>query len=87
MRLMYVFRMMNPAEHIRLSVFGCGTQARFAELLDTTQATVSRWESNGIIPRTRMDLIRSLAIQSGLEWDDRWFFESPDHQTIQGSDR
>ena len=70
-------RMMNPAEHIRITVFGCPTQAKFAELLDTTQATVSRWESDGVIPRHRMIDIRTLAKCRGFEWNDRWFFEAP----------
>lgn len=68
---------MNPVEHIRKNVFGCETQARFAELLGTSQVNVSRWETKGRVPGDRMAHIRRLAVESGLNWNDTLFFEAP----------
>lgn len=67
----------NPVVHIRESVFGCATQDAWAELLGTTQATVSRWETAGRIPGPKQELIREKARRRRIEWDDRWFFAVP----------
>jgi len=64
----------NPVVHIRTAVFGCKTQDAFAELLGTTQPTVSRWETWGRIPGHRQGLVREAARKRGISWDDRWFF-------------
>jgi transcriptional regulator with XRE-family HTH domain len=67
---------MNALRHIRKHVFQC-TQTEFASLAGVGQASVSRWE-NGVEPsRDEMAAIRQAAVDRGLEWDDRWFFESP----------
>jgi len=67
----------TPITHIRTKVFGCPTQAAFADLIGVTQPTVSRWE-NGVEPdRGAMARIRDAAVARGLEWDDRLFFEVP----------
>lgn len=68
---------MTPVEHIRRHVFDL-TQAAFAGIAGTTQASVSRWEAELQEPdRDEMGLIRAEAIRRGLSWDDRWFFEVP----------
>lgn len=71
---------MTPIEHIRTRVFRT-TQAVFAEIAGTTQASVSRWESGVQTPgQTEMASIRAEAAQRGLAWDDRWFFELPEKE-------
>jgi transcriptional regulator with XRE-family HTH domain len=66
-----------PIVHIRQAIFGCDTQAAFAGLIGVTQPTVSRWE-NGVEPdRAAMARIREAAVDRGIDWDDRWFFEVP----------
>jgi transcriptional regulator with XRE-family HTH domain len=72
---------MQPITHIRKSVFGL-TQAAFAEVAGTTQATVSRWEAGEFEPdRDDLARIRSAALERDLPWDDRWFFEAPPNQS------
>jgi len=67
---------MNALRHIRKHVFGL-TQTEFASLAHVGQASVSRWE-NGVAPSLEeMAAIRLAAIDRGIEWDDRWFFELP----------
>ena len=68
---------MNALRHIRKHIFHA-TQTEFAELAGVVQATVSRWE-NGVAPSlVEMQAIRHAAVNRGLEWDDRWFFEIPE---------
>lgn len=69
--------MTNPVTYIRCQVFACGTQQAFAEMIGTTQASVSRWERVGRIPGHKQLLIRDAASQRQLGWDDRWFFLVP----------
>lgn len=67
----------NPMALIRLMVFEC-RQADFARIAGTTQTTVSAWERGLFQPtRTFMKRIRAHALEAGLPWDDRWFFEPP----------
>ena len=68
---------MNQIAHIRLQVLKI-PQWKLAEITNTTQATVSRWETGELHPdRQQMDAIRHTAFERGIEWDDRWFFEIP----------
>jgi len=47
-----------------------------AEIAGTTQATISRWESDGLRPSLRqLKRIRTEARRRHLKWDDSWFFE------------
>lgn len=67
---------MNAMKNIRKNVFSV-TQAEFAAIAGVTQATVSRWES-GIAPSlSEMQSIRAAAYERGINWDDSWFFETP----------
>ena len=67
---------MSPIEHIRRIIFK-SSQAAFADIAGTTQATVSRWETGELEPgREEMAKIREHAMLLG-EWNDRWFFEVP----------
>lgn len=68
---------MTPIAFIRQNVFGL-SQSAFASLAETTQPTVSRWENRELAPDTNQcALIRKAALERGLDWDDRWFFELP----------
>lgn len=72
-----MFQAMSPALFIRREVFGCETQDAFAAKIGVTQATVSRWETEGRISRVGQDRIRASAKTLGVIWDDRWFFDAP----------
>jgi len=68
---------MKPIEHIRKNVFDA-SQAVFGEIAGTTQASVSRWEKGEQEPsQSEMAKIRQAALDRGIPWDDRWFFEVP----------
>lgn len=68
---------MQPIAHIRQKVIGL-SQAAFAEVAGTSQATVSRWEKGELEPsREQLQRIREEAGRRGIQWDDRWFFETP----------
>ncbi|WP_226576468.1 helix-turn-helix domain-containing protein [Acuticoccus sediminis] len=68
---------MNAVTHIRKSIFGA-TQGEFAAIAQTTQATVSRWESGKLHPGLdELRLIRAAALERGLPWDDGVFFDLP----------
>ena len=68
---------MKPIAHIRQEVLKL-PQSALATITGTSQATVSRWETGELEPdREQMDLIRQAALERGLEWNDRWFFETP----------
>jgi len=68
---------MTPIEHIRRFVFEV-TQAQFAAIAGTTQASVSRWENGEQAPdQKEMARIRTAARRRRLPWEDRWFFEVP----------
>lgn len=68
---------LNPAIFIRTQVFRCASQQDFAALLNTTQASVSRWEAAGHIPRPKQEAVRTAARTRHLSWEDSWFFEVP----------
>jgi predicted transcriptional regulator len=68
---------MRPIKHIRKSVLKI-SQAMLGEIAGTTQASVSRWETGELEPSLEeMARIRTAARDRGIEWDDRWFFETP----------
>lgn len=67
----------RPITHIRTKVFGCPTQEAFAKLIGREQSTVSRWESGMEPDRASLVRIRQAALDRGLAWDDRLFFEVP----------
>lgn len=71
---------MSPLEHIRKNVFRA-SQAEFAEIAGTTQASVSRWEKGEQEPGlTEMARIRQVAADRGLPWDDSWFWQVPEQE-------
>jgi transcriptional regulator with XRE-family HTH domain len=75
---------MSTLRFIRQKVFGL-TQSEFAEVAGVTQASVSRWE-NGVSPSHReMQAIRESASARGLNWNDKWFFESPVSNSAAGA--
>lgn len=67
---------MNAIEYIRRVRLGL-SQTALAEIASVDQSTVSRWE-NGLSEPTRdqMGVIRAFALAQGIEWQDRWFFET-----------
>lgn len=68
---------MNAYAWIRVFVFQL-SQTEFARLIGTGQNTVSRWESGESEPRLHhIATMRTAARERGLNWDDRWIFESP----------
>lgn len=68
---------MRTIAHIRKTIFGV-SQIEFAAIAGTTQASVSRWESNDQEPsHSEMARIRAAAIERGIQWDDRLFFDAP----------
>ncbi|MGX5719887.1 helix-turn-helix domain-containing protein [Shinella zoogloeoides] len=68
---------MSTMKHIRTKVFEL-TQAEFASLAGVTQASVSRWEK-GVAPSLdEMKAIRRAAEERNIEWDDKFFFETPE---------
>ncbi|HSV24343.1 MAG TPA: helix-turn-helix domain-containing protein [Xanthobacteraceae bacterium] len=65
----------KPIERIRKTIFDLN-QEEFGKLAGTTQASVSRWETGQQEPSiSEMERIRAAAVERGLPWDDRWFFE------------
>ena len=69
--------MARPIEHIRRVVFDV-SQSAFAEIAGTTQPSVSRWEQGLQEPDLgEMARIRNAAVERGLSWHDRLFFETP----------
>jgi hypothetical protein len=67
----------TPALFIRRHVFGFDSQQPFADLLKTSQVTISRWEQGQDIPPSKQGQIRTLAKERGHEWNDSWFFDVP----------
>lgn len=50
-----------------------------AVIAEVSQGTVSKWENGELNPNMdEMARIRSIAIARDLEWDDSWFFETPE---------
>lgn len=59
-------------------------QAEFADALNISQSTVSRWETGALEPsRQEMSAIRALATSKGIEWNDGWFFDEPPSETAE----
>lgn len=68
---------MNPILHVRKSVLGL-SQAELGAIAGVSQGTVSKWEAGeGSPSRDELARIRSAAIEKGIAWEDRWFFEAP----------
>jgi transcriptional regulator with XRE-family HTH domain len=69
---------MTPMLHVRKSVLKL-SQAELAKIARVSQGTVSKWEAGQLEPsRDELDRIRLEAVERGLDWEDRWFFETPD---------
>lgn len=66
-------------------MFGIETQREFADLLGYEQATISRFESGLRLSAEAIERIRTLALSRGIEWDDKWLFETPDIPDEDGS--
>lgn len=58
------------------------SQVEFAAIAGVAQPTVSKWEAGVLHPnRDEMARIRAAAAERGLEWQDSWFFETPQEAT------
>lgn len=67
----------SPLRHIRENVFGANQKA-FAQMIGTTQATVSRIETGEIgLTDARKKRIKREADKRGRELDFSLFFEPP----------
>ncbi|HZR62308.1 MAG TPA: helix-turn-helix domain-containing protein [Xanthobacteraceae bacterium] len=67
----------NPIQNVRKNILRL-SQKVMAEVAGVSQGTVSNWESGASEPtRREMARVRTFAIQRGITWDDRWFFEIP----------
>lgn len=75
-RLTYIAFMANPVLFIRRHVLGL-SQAGLAAALETTQASVSRWEKAGHFPSEHLATIRQMGRAKRADWSDSWFFEPP----------
>lgn len=68
---------MNPILHIRKVTLGL-SQADFAAIAGVSQGTVSKWETDELVPdRNELARMRAAVKDRGLAWDDSWFFEVP----------
>lgn len=67
-------KVMTPVKHIRTAVLNM-TQIQLAKALGTTQASVSRWETEGVFPPWAQPKVRTLAPKD--RWSDTLFFEVP----------
>lgn len=68
---------MSPITYIRTQILSL-TQAEFAALIGTSQATVSRWELGRFQPNALwLARIRTVVKARGLPWNDEWLFEPP----------
>jgi predicted transcriptional regulator len=66
---------MTPLYRIRKKILGL-TQAQMADIAQTTQATVCRWESGGYEPdRHQMSLILVYAKRHGFDLQASAFFD------------
>ncbi len=66
---------MATLRHIRKQVLGL-TQAEMAAIAGVSQGQVSKWETGVLSPSLpEMERIRAHAMERGIDWDDRWFFE------------
>lgn len=69
---------MNTIAHIRKTVLKV-SQSELAGIAATKQATVSRWETNQLSPDLeQLKSIREEVLRRGLDWDDAWFFATPE---------
>lgn len=76
---------MTPMLHVRKTVLDLN-QAELAKIAGTSQGTVSKWETGELEPdRDQLALIRAEIHRRGIDWDDRWFFEAPEHVAPAGA--
>lgn len=62
----------NPVTYIRRHVFKCETQREFAEILGTTQVTISRWEKWRRVPYNKWDMVLQAARDRNIKWKRKW---------------
>lgn len=68
---------LNAMAQIRKHVFRL-TQAELAEIIDASQATISRWETGeSEPPRDKLAMIREEARRRKIKWRDDMFFAAP----------
>ncbi len=66
--------MKTAIQKIRCEIFGV-TQVEMADILGTSQATISRWEAGiGEPSLNHIQRVRAEALRRQLEWDDRLLF-------------
>lgn len=71
-------RELAPFRYIRETVFGEPKAMTFAEALGIDSGHLSRLEhGNGAPSHDLMVRVRTLALDRGLAWEDRFFFEVP----------
>lgn len=76
---------MNAIRYIRKEIFEA-TQVEFAALIGVTQASVSRWERDVSPSLDDMRKIRLAAAERGIDWDDRWFFQTLTNSTPEAAE-
>lgn len=70
-------RRMNTIRYIRRELLGV-SQSELASIAETTQTTVSRWETGDLFPDlAQLSRIRDAVKAKGGTWSDEWFFETP----------
>lgn len=73
----------TPARYIREDVFGIKCQRVFGDLLDYSQAQISRFENGERrLSAEAQERIRAAAKRRKIEWDNRWFFEVPPSRKV-----
>lgn len=78
-----MFRRMSIIQRIRTSVLGV-SQKELAAIAETSQGTVSRWETGELHPDlAQLARIRNHVLSLGKRWDDSWFFEAPNSEAAE----
>lgn len=71
--------LVTPFRHIRELVFGEPKAAPFAAALQISRPHLSRLESGESPSHALMVRVRELAQARGVQWQDSFFFEVPEH--------